>query len=491
MKHVPVTHQAMDLTLGSRAFNACWLSAGFGLSTLQMLLLALAWRESQQALVSAILVSAWALGSLVGARCCASSRLWGYGCLACTLLCLGGPVLDGWRIPHILGLPTVMVDSSGLALLAALLGACGTAWLGQPRPWPAAGEKTSLVRHLVGLTVGLLVAWTLPAVGGLVALACCLPLLALDMFLSGRAPLPPVDGMAARWMDRYWRSGNWTIHLERGGLLPSWRGFFPIRGLSPVPRTLPLLLQASAVTLVLGSVWGAVPTPFAASLHATRSLDVLDWLLGGQLVALVVGTGFLLAARGAIGFPGRLLPRSWQSRMRRFTPLMPLAMAASLAALGLPALQGRWWLALSLACYTLADAVWTLLLPRLLPELAAVVPSQRYLLFGRDAGLADPLRLAHASACETRAKLLLARIEALAIVACTPLLGWLIDRLGSVDVVLVLVGLTFALGQLGVGLVGSLVAFTHRLVQPRQRLNQHNLRFSGRLFPRLETAPHR
>jgi len=58
----------IDLTFGVRAFNACWLSASFGISMLQMLLLAQSWRSSQNALVPACLASVWALGSLLGAR---------------------------------------------------------------------------------------------------------------------------------------------------------------------------------------------------------------------------------------------------------------------------------------------------------------------------------------------------------------------------------------------------------------------------------------
>ena len=192
MKQFSMNHQAIDLTLGSRAFNACWLSAGFGLSMLQMLLLAQAWRLSQQAQVTALLASAWALGSFVGTRCSASSRLWGYGYLACILLWLGSPALIVWHVPRALGLPSVLVDIVALALLAVLLGVCSSAWLAKPRAWLQAGEKTSLACNLVGLTVGLLVAWMLPSVGGLVALACCLPLLVLERFLVHRAPFGEV-----------------------------------------------------------------------------------------------------------------------------------------------------------------------------------------------------------------------------------------------------------------------------------------------------------
>lgn len=345
-----------------------------------------------------------------------------------------------------------------------------------------------MVRSLVVLTVGLLVAWMLPAYGGLIALACYLPLLVLDAFLSGRAPLPLPGGIAARWVDRYWSTKRRTMQLERGGLLQSWRGLFQGDVLQPARRNRPLIFLASAVVVVLGCVWGAVPTPFAASLHTTHSLDVLCWLLGGQIIALAVGACWLLALRNVIGFPGRVLPASWQSRARLLALLMPLAMGMSLAALGVPALQARWLLALSLAGYTLADAVWGILLPRLVPDLATAVQSQRHLLFRQRGRLSDPLHLAYARACAARTRLLQDQAEGLVIVVCTPLLGWLIDRLGSVDAVLVMVGLIFALGLLWAALVWILVTFTRRLAQPRHALRRRGLRLSGGSFPNMEAA---
>lgn len=71
---------------------------------------------------------------------------------------------------------------------------------------------------------------------------------------------------------------------------------------------------------------------------------------------------------------------------------------------------------------------------------------------------------------------------------CTPLLGWLIDRLGSVDAVLVIVSMAFALGLLCGALVWVLVTVTHKLTQTRPPLRRRGLRFSGSSFPRLESA---
>lgn len=209
---------------------------------------------------------------------------------------------------------------------------------------------------------------------------------------------------------------------------------------------LPLTLIASGVAVVLGGVWGAVPTPFAASLGATHTLDKLAWLLGGQLVILVLAMGLLCAARNIIGFPGRLVPVSVRSRVRTLALLMPVVMAGGLVALGLPFLQTPWWLAMSLARYTLAGAVWGILLPRLRPPFGVTVAAQRHLSLAQSARPLDSLHLAHGSAREACVNRLFATAEGVLVALFTLLIGWLIDESRSVDTVLVIVGLVFALG---------------------------------------------
>ena len=189
-----------------------------------------------------------------------------------------------------------------------------------------------------------------------------------------------------------------------------------------------------------------MPTPFAASLGATHTLDKLTWLLGGQLVILVLGTGLLLATRNVIGLPGRLVPVSVRSRVHTLALLMPVAMAGGLVALGLPFLQAPWWLAVSLAGYTLAGAVWSILLPRLRPPFAVTVAAQRHLSLAQSARLLDSLQLAHGGVGERRVNRLFATVEGVLMALFTPLLGWLIDKSQSVDTVLVMIGLVFALG---------------------------------------------
>src|SRR5260370_7894699 len=93
-----VTEQTIDPVIGRRIFALCWFCAGLGVSILQMQLLAQAWSVSRQALAPACIVSAWVIGSLVGSRRRATTRLWG-GCLiACTLIWFHSTPLLPWRI---------------------------------------------------------------------------------------------------------------------------------------------------------------------------------------------------------------------------------------------------------------------------------------------------------------------------------------------------------------------------------------------------------
>jgi len=445
MKHISAIQPTLDLIQGRRIFTTCWLSASLGISIVQMRLLAQAWLVLPHALAPACLMSAWILGSLVGLRVPSAIRVWGSSSLACILLWLTGPSLMSWYLPPGI-VPPALVSMVALASIALLLGASSTTWLAKPRSWPSVEERLALARSLVGLTIGLVVAWMFPTFAGLIALPCCLPLLALDFLLSSRAPLPMLGSVAASWIGRYWNADRWQLQLDRRALPRNW-WWSSLRERSQDSQGyLPLSFLASGIAVILGGVWGAVPTPFAASLGATHTLDKLTWLLGGQLVILVLGTGLLLATRNVIGLPGRLVPVSVRSRVHTLALLMPVAMAGGLVALGLPFLQAPWWLAVSLAGYTLAGAVWSILLPRLRPPFAVTVAAQRHLSLAQSARLLDSLQLAHGGVGERRVNRLFATVEGVLMALFTPLLGWLIDKSQSVDTVLVMIGLVFALG---------------------------------------------
>src|SRR5258708_6556432 len=378
MKHTSSIQHALDVVIGRRLFTTCWLSAGLGVSIVQMRLLAQAWLVLPHALAPACMMSAWILGSRVGLRMPGAPRVWGSSALGCILLWLVGPSLVPWHLSRGMVSPA-LVSMAALATLAVFLGASSTAWLSQQRSWPEVGEHLARARSLVGLTIGLGVAWMLPAVAGLIALTCCLPLLALDSFLSGCAPLPRSGSVAVSWIGRYWTADRWQLQLDRRARPWRWWWSFLRERSQDSKGYLPLSLIASGVAVILGGVWGAVPTPFAAGLGATHTLDKLAWLLGGQLVILVLGMWLLYAARNVIGFPGRLVPVSVRSRVRTLILLIPLAMAGGLVALGLPFLQTPWWLAVSLAGDTLAGAVRGIPLARPRPSFTVWGVAHRHL----------------------------------------------------------------------------------------------------------------
>jgi hypothetical protein len=458
MKRTHVTQHTLDPVIARRIFTGCWFSAGLGVSILQMLLLAQAWLVSRQAFVPACMASAWVFGSLLGMRLRATTRLWG-GCLmACTLLWLLGPRLVSWRIAVV---PTTLLSDGGLMVLAWLLGASSTAWLAQQRPWPEAFERAALARGLIGITAGLCIVWVLPAWAGLIALTCLLPLLVLDCWPAGRSPLPAIGSVVENWANRYWSTERWQVQLEVRSLPRTWWWSYLVERARDSRGFVQLTLLASSSAIILGAVWGAVPTPFAAGLAGTHELGKLGWLLGGQIVALAISACCMLVARNVVGLPDRLVPISWQARAFALALSMLVILAGSLVTLGLPFLQAPWWLAVSLASYTLAGAIWGLLLPRLRPSLSTVVSAQRHRLHDQGIGRLDTFQLAHGRAHEVRLTRLFVTLEGVLVAFLTPVLGMLIDLYGSVDRVLVLVGLCFLLGLTLLALTSVLRSLKH------------------------------
>jgi len=247
------------------------------------------------------------------------------------------------------------------------------------------------------------------------------------------------------WVGRYWNPDRWQVQLEVRSQPRNWWWSYLATRAQDSKRFIPLTLLASGSVVILGAIWGAVPTPFAAGLAGTHELGKLGWLLGGQIVALAIGTCCVLAARNVVGFPDRVVPPSWQARTMYVALSMLIILAGSLVTLGLPFLQAPWWLAVSLASYTLAGAIWGLLLPRLRPSFTTLAVAQRHRWLGQGRGLTDPLHLAHGSAQEERVTRLFATTEGMLIAVCTPVVGLLIDFYGSVDRVLVIIGLCFLL----------------------------------------------
>ena len=466
--------KAIDQAIGRRILSTCWLFAGLGTSIFQMLLLAQAWSLSRQAFVPACMASAWVLGALLGMRLRADARLWGSCLVLGALLWLGGSRFISWQITTAL-LPSVMWHLCTLVALAFLLGTISTAWLAQRRLWSPAGERVTLARALVGTTAGLFVVWVLPAWAGLLGLICVLPLLAFDVRFASRAPQPEETGVVEAWVGRYWRPDLRPLRLSIASLPRNWWWSYLVECARKSKSYVLLTLLASSVAVILGGVWGAVPTAFAGGMLETHELDKLGWLLGGQIIALVIGVCWFRASRGVVGFPERLLPPSWQSRALSFSLLTLVVMGGSLVLLGLPFLQAPWWLGISLASYTLAAAVWGILLPRLRPSVGTLVFAQRHLLPGRGTGQTDTLQLAHERAQEERLTRLLVTTEGILIAVFTPVVGWLIDFYGSFDRVLVIAGQCFLLGLT----LLALISVVRSLKQPQRSQFARNA-FGGR-----------
>ncbi len=206
--------------------------------------------------------------------------------------------------------------------------------------------------------------------------------------------------MVETWIGRYWRPDLRPFRLSTASLPWNWWWSYLVGRACESKGYVLLTLLASSAAVILGGVWGAVPTAFAGGMLETHELGKLGWLLAGQIIALVVGV-------------------CW--------------MGCSLVTLGLPFLQASWWLAASLASYTLAAAVWGILLPRLRPSIGTLVFAQRHLLHRQGMGLPDTLHLAHGRAQEERLTRFFATVEGVLIAVFTPVVGWLIDFYGNFD----------------------------------------------------------
>jgi hypothetical protein len=162
-----------------------------------------------------------------------------------------------------------------------------------------------------------------------------------------------------------------------------------------------------------------------------------------------------------VGFPDRLVPTSWLARAFSLALSMLVILAGSLVTLGLPFLQAPWWLAVSLASYTLAGALWGLLLPRLRPGIGTLVTAKLHLFIRQEKGLPDPLQLAHGRAQEARLTQLFMTTEGILIAVLTPVLGVLVDLYGNADRILILVGLCFLLALTLSALASVLQSLKH------------------------------
>ena len=435
----------LDTVIRGRILNGCWLLAAAGISIAQILLLAQAWRQDQHAAPTGCVASTWLIGALVGGlvnsalrrRSAPPAIVWGVAFLGCAV---------GWRMwaplaGHSSAIP-LMPGPAARTLpslcMALLLGLLSSLWLGQPRSWAAVGERTALTRNAICLTFGLAIVWNYPHWAGTIGLLCLLPLLLLDLLTSALDPRPSWSGMKGTLLEQRADPARWSpLRLEgRVSVNGWWRSYLAHRKYAA-----PTLL-AIGTAILLGAVWNAIPTPFAAGLAARGEMYKLAWLLAGQLAALAVGAWLLSRSRGLVGAPDRPVPLPSRTLAWRLAWLSLASISVSLVLLGMPRLQDPWWLALSLLIYTLAAAAWGVLLPRLRPSIATEVFTQRHLAFGRGIVMRSGY-LAYEQTLENRVSLVLSTGEGLMAAVCAPIVGLLIDHM-TVDKALIFIGVALA-----------------------------------------------
>ncbi|GAC1349743.1 MAG: hypothetical protein NVSMB27_25710 [Ktedonobacteraceae bacterium] len=473
MSYRQTTDQRLDVTIGVRIFNSAWFVTCIGIAIIQMQLLAQAWQESHLAVWTACVASFWMLGSVLITRLDTrqqrAARLWGVTFIVCAFLWVQFLLAPKFHTPNLLSslLPfdtfiMTLIRGGELAVIAFLLGVSSTAWLVQKRPWPAVNERISLAKALISTMVGLCVVWLFPAAAGTAGLVCLSPLLVLDFWPQACAPLPAPGKRIANWYDTSEGADRWQLQLHKHNL-PSgwWWSYLAKRG------RLSLVLLASSIAVILGGIWSAVPTPFASNLSESHTAPILGWLVLSQLFALAIGACCFRTLRGVLGAPDRLIPQKWQVYAWFAAIGSVLLMPSCLLMLGLPSLQAPWALAASIAIYTLAGAIWGMLLPRLKPSLSTVIFAQRHLMLRQVNAQLNKGQLAFERAQEEYANRLLLTTEGLLTALIAPLLGWLLDQ-WSVDGVLMASGI-FLCAFLGIALavIGLLRVIQSRKSPPK------------------------
>jgi hypothetical protein len=463
-KGFPVLLPMLDEAGTCSSVQCCWLLGTFGVATLQAITLKHTWEYDPHAPTMAAVAIAWLLGSIMGQQILSVfgrtprpivSPLWGAAFVGGTLLWLRGntPWLPALLIKNqgsLLG--QMMIDMLTMCFLSVV----STCWLMQPRRWPLA-EPVVLLRTLLCLTFGLVLAWMWPTFASLGAVLLLVPLWLLDGYAALSSPEP-----------RLCVSGTGPLESRSGdlfGWLPfafAWDGRRPWWWIRYLARrgSLPLSLLASVFSVFSNAIWFSVPTPFAAHLLHAGQLWILATLAAGELLAVAAGRSLLTLARGVIGAPLRLLPRAQYQHCWSVAWLSLLLQASSLVLFGLPWLQAPYWLTGSLFVYTLTCALWGMLLPRLSPSITTEWFCRRHLSFDQEKAQSRGQMLFE-QALEEQARLILTTWVGVLTAGGTLFCGWLIERLG-VDGTLLIVGLMLLSLSLLAGSTIALLALRER-----------------------------
>ncbi len=283
-----------------------------------------------------------------------------------------------------------------------------------------------LFRNTACLLFGLVIVWCYPEVSHLVGLACLLPLLLLDLVTPSCTPRIPLRRMTGTLLAQQAGPAQWPpLRLEsQPGMGSWWRTYLVHRGYAVHA------LLASGTAILLGALWSALPTPFAAELANIGETHKLIALLVGQVIALAVGILLLNNSRSLLGVPGWLVPLPRQTCAWRRAWCSLVGLSFGLVLLGLPGLQAPVWLGISSGIYTLAMTIWSTLLPRLRPSITTQVLAQGHLAFARGQVMRSGY-LAYEQALENRVNHILSTGEGLMIAVCAPIVGLLIDHMSG------------------------------------------------------------
>ena len=109
-----------------------------------------------------------------------------------------------------------------------------------------------------------------------------MPLLVFDVRFASRAPQPEEPGVVEAWIAKYWLRDLRPLRLNAASLPRNWWWSYLVERARESKGYVQLTLLASSAAVILGGVWGVVPTAFAGGMLETHELDKLGWLLGGQ-----------------------------------------------------------------------------------------------------------------------------------------------------------------------------------------------------------------
>ena len=302
-------------------------------------------------------------------------------------------------------------------ILALLMGAASTRWLGSAR---SVGEGIRQMGEALHAIFALVLVWSLPpSLIGALGVILLLPLLLSDSTRwKQNTPFPSPPSLPLS----QWRRDWWLVYLAGR-------------------RQLGVLLLAAGVSLLLDVVIGTILTPIGAETSLDHTLGLLWYGIEGQLVAVLLGAYLVSVNREVFGPDKPLIPEA--PGPLRFLLASALAMiAASMLAFSDHRIFTVWALPFILGNFTLGTLLWSRLLPRLCPPLSAEL--QRL----SSRSVADQ---AFWTTVDAQARKRIERTTGLLKVICVPAVGWGIEQWGLSTIFLVTGGTLIGLILLATG----------------------------------------